>query len=131
MGWRVEKQVLEDGTIVCTAKYESEQDPRNGFIQLLGRVECPRCGEPGYLYAFYTSNGKKLFGTYFFVRHYTAIYNPERYRELRKLGLKSYVAQPMSMEPVNLGACYFGRNYPGTLPKAPSLPISSLEVSVL
>jgi len=128
MGWKVEKEILEDGTIVCTAKYETEQDLRNGFIQLLGAVECPRCGRRGYLYAFYVNRFGKLYGPYYMVRHFTTIYRPERYRELRREGLKSYVAQPMCYDPVSLGACYFGRNYPEPLPKAPSLPI--LEVSL-
>jgi len=128
MGWKVEKEILEDGTIVCTARYETEQDPRNGFIELLGRVECPRCGKLGYLYSFYRSRNDGLDGPYFFVRHYTKAYNPERYRELRKEGLKSYVAAQLCLEPVRLGACYFGRNYPRPLPRQPSPPI--LEVAL-
>ena len=129
MGWRVERQVLTDGTIICTAKYETEQDLRNGFIQFLGRVECPHCGKPGYLYAYYNNARGRLYGPYFFVRHSTTVYRPDRYRELRRRGLKSYIAGPRSYDPVSFGACYFGRNYPRPLPKAPSLPV--LEVAIL
>jgi len=102
MSWRVERQILPDGTVVGRAVYERAPPSERYYCDYLGVVTCPRCNRPGYLTANFLRKriGGKWYGPYLSVRHQVYIGGYRR----------------------RYHVCYFGRVYPRQMPREVRYP---------
>jgi len=102
MSWRVDREVLPDGTIVGRMTYERAPPRGNHYTDYLGVVTCPRCNRPGHLRANFIRHyvGGRWYGPYFHVRHAT-YFGKGHYR---------------------CRYCYFGRVYPRQMPREVRYP---------